>query len=105
MRINKDADLAILLDYGWESFRGGEQGCYYKEFDSIDNAVMSLIINPIGVEYSFVINSYYEENGRDYDDSCVDMFRILEEIEVLKKLDRLNGRVTIAAIPREESEE
>ncbi len=89
MRINKDADLTILLDYGWESFRDGEQGCYYKEFDSIDNAVMSLIINPIGVEYSFVINSYYEENDRDYDESCTDMFGILREIEILKELDIL----------------
>ena len=89
MNINKDADLTILFDYGWESFKGGAQGCYYKEFDSTDNAVMSLTINPVGVEYPFVINSYYEESDggdRGCDDSCVDMFEILKEIEVLKEL-------------------
>ena len=89
MKINKNADLTILLDYGWESFRGGEQGCYYKDFNSTNNAIISLIINPIGVEYSFVINSYYEESDggfRGCDDSCVDMFEILKEIEALKEL-------------------
>ena len=86
MRINKDADLTILLDYGWESFRDGEQGCYYKEFDSTGDAIISLIINPVGVNYSFVINSCYEGDDRGWDDSCVDMFEILKEIEVLKEL-------------------
>ena len=89
MKINKNADLTILLDYGWESFKGGEQGCYYKEFDSTDNAVISLTINPVGVEYPFVINSYYEEYDRSCDDSCADMFEILKEIEVLKELSIL----------------
>ena len=89
MKINKDADLTILFDYGWESHLGGEQGCYHKKFDSTENAVMSLTINPVGVEYSFVINSYYEESDggfRGCDDSCVDMFEILKEIEILKEL-------------------
>ena len=89
MRINKDADLTILFDYGWESHLGGEQGCYYKEFDSTDNAIISLTINPAGVEYPFVINSYYEEDDvvdRVCDDSCVDMFEILREVEILKEL-------------------
>ena len=92
MNINKDADLTILFDYGWESFKGGKQGCYYKEFDSTDNAVVSLTINPMGVEYSFVINSYYEESDGGYrgcDDSCVDMFEILREVEILKALNIL----------------
>ena len=89
MKINKSADLTILFNYGWRSFRGGEQGCYCKDFNSTDNAIISLIINPIGVEYSFVINSYYEESDggdRGCDDSCVDMFEILKEIEALKEL-------------------
>lgn len=89
MKINKDVDLTILFDYGWKSFRGGEWGCYYKEFDSTDNAIISLTINPVGVEYPFVINSYYEESDggdRGCDDSCVDMFEILKEIEILKEL-------------------
>lgn len=86
MKINKNADLTILFDYGWRSFRGGEQGCYCKDFNSTDSAIISLIINPIGVEYSFVVNSYYEENDKDCDDSCVDMFEILREVEVLKEL-------------------
>ena len=89
MKINKNADLTILFNYGWESFKGGGQGCYYKDFDSTDNAVISLIINPVVAEYSFMINSYYEESDggdRGCDDSCVDMFEILKEIEILKEL-------------------
>ena len=89
MKINKDADLTILFDYGWESVRGGEQGCYYKEFDSTGDAIISLTINPVGVEYPFVINSFYEEYDRSCDDSCADMFEILREIEILKELNIL----------------
>ena len=86
MKINKNADLTILFDYGWKRFRGGEQGCYCKDFNSTDSAIISLIINPVGVNYSFVINSCYEGDDRGWDDSCVDMFEILKEIEVLKGL-------------------
>ena len=89
MKINKDVDLTILFDYGWKSVRGGEQGCYYKEFDSTGDAIISLTINPVGVEYPFVINRYYEESDRSCDDSCADMFEILKEIEVLKELSIL----------------
>lgn len=92
MKINKDADLTILLDYGWESHLGGEQGCYYKNFDSTENADIALVINSKEVNYPFVINSYYTESiggFRGCDDSCVDMFEVLREVEVLKELDIL----------------
>lgn len=88
MKINKDIDLAVLLDYGWKSSVGRRNSCY-KSFNSTDNAIISLVINPIVVKQPFVINSYYENNGGYRDDSCVDMFEILEEIEFLKKLNIL----------------
>lgn len=88
MKINQEADLIVLLDYGWKS-SVGRHNSYYKSFNSTDNAIISLIINPIVAKQSFVINSYYENNGGYRDDSCVDMFEILEEIELLKKLNIL----------------
>lgn len=89
MKINENADLTILFEHGWESFNGGQRGCYYKNFESGGVSEISLVINPVGIKPKFVINSFLEGFDEEYDESNVDMFEILEEIELLKKLNIL----------------
>lgn len=89
MKINENADLTTLLQHGWESFNGGQQGCYYKVFESSGESEISLVINPVGIEPKFVINSLVYDLDEGCDESNVDMFEILQEIELLKKLDIL----------------
>lgn len=89
MKINENVDLTILFEHGWESYLGGEKGCYYKDFESSGSSEISLVINPIGSKSKFVINSFFENDDSDSDDSSADMFEILQEIELLKKLDIL----------------
>lgn len=89
MKINENADLTILLEHGWESFNGGQQGCYYKIIQGDGFAEISLVINPVGVNLDFVINSLVYDLDEECDDSSIDMFEILQEIELLKKLNIL----------------
>ena len=89
MEINKNADLRVLLEHGWESVRSGKQGCYYKDFFSNGAAQIAIIINPTSQPTGgFVVNSLIEDKT-EHDDSSADMYEILEEIDLLKKLEIL----------------
>ena len=86
MKINKNADLRVLLEHGWESVEEGKQSYYYKDFSSSGAAEIAIMINhPNQASGDFVVNSFIEDET-EYDDSCADMYEILEEIELLKKL-------------------
>ena len=86
MEINKNADLRVLLEHGWKSFEGGKQICYYKDFSSSGAAEIAIIINPLNqASGDFVVNSFIEDEI-EHDDSSANMYEILEEIELLKKL-------------------
>ena len=86
MKINQEADLTILLQHGWYN---DYRDCYYKVFGSVGCAEISLVINPVGVNLDFIISSIYYESDEQYDESIINMFEILEEIEFLKKLNIL----------------
>ena len=86
MKINQEADLTILLQYGWNN---QYRDCYYKIFKGNGLAEMSLIINPVGVNLDFIINSLIYDCDEGYDESNINMFEILEEIELLKELNIL----------------
>lgn len=86
MKINENADLTILLQYGWNN---QYRDCYYKIFEGNGIAEISLVINPVGVNLDFIINSLVYDLDEECDDSSIDMFEILQEIELLKKLDIL----------------
>lgn len=89
MKINKNADLRVLLEHGWKSVEGGKQSCYYKDFFSNGVAEIAIIINPTSKAASdFVVNSLIEDET-EHDDSSSDMYEILEEIDLLKKLEIL----------------
>ena len=87
MKINENADLQILFDYGWESNLGGPQGVYYKDLAGYGGvSEISLVINPFHhPKGGFIIYStIYQEVWED--DTSVNMFEILEEVENLKRL-------------------
>ena len=86
MKINQEADLTTLLQHGWYN---EYRNCYYKVFESAGCAEISLVINPVGVNLGFVISSIYYESDEQYDESIINMFQILEEVEFLKKLNIL----------------
>ena len=86
MKINENADLTILLQHGWYN---EHKNCYYKVFKGNGLAEISLVINPINVNLDFAINSLVYDLDEECDDSSIDMFEILQEIELLKKLDIL----------------
>ena len=89
MKINKNADLRVLLEHGWKSVEGGKQSCYYKDFFSNGAAEIAIIINPTSqAAGDFVVNSLIEDET-EHDDSSADMYEILEEIDLLKKLEIL----------------
>lgn len=89
MKINKNADLRVLLEHGWKSVEGGKQSCYYKDFFSNGAAEIAIIINCTGqAAGDFVVNSLIEDET-EHDDSSADMYEILEEIDLLKKLEIL----------------
>lgn len=89
MEINKNADLRVLLEHGWKSFEGGKQGCYYKDFFSNGDSQIAIIINPTSQPTGgFVVNSLIEDET-EHDDSSADMYEILKEIDLLKKLEIL----------------
>lgn len=85
MKINQKADLTILLQYGWNN---EYRDCYYKIFKGNGLAEISLVVNPVGVNLDFIINSI-TNNYSEYDESNVDIFEIIVEIELLKKLNIL----------------
>ena len=89
MKINENADLTILLKHGWNNWNIHYRNCYYKIFKGNGLAEMSLVINPVGVNLDFIINGLIYDCNKEYDESNVDMFEILQEIELLKKLDIL----------------
>ena len=86
MKINENADLTTLLQHGWNN---EYRDCYYKIFKGNGFAEISLVINPVGIKPKFVINSLLEGFDEKYDESNVDMVGILQEIELLKKLNIL----------------
>lgn len=86
MKINENADLTTLLQHGWNN---EYRDCYYKVLKGNGFAEISLVINPINVNLDFAINSLVYDLDEECDDSSVDMFEILQEIELLKKLDIL----------------
>lgn len=86
MKINENADLTTLLQHGWYN---EYKDCYYKIFKGNGFAEISLVINPNGLDSDFIINSLVYDLDKECDDSSIDMFEILEEIELLKKLDIL----------------
>ena len=86
MKINQEADLTILLQRGWYN---DYSDCYYKVFENVGSAEISLVINPVGVNLGFVISSIYYESDEQYDESIINMFQILEEVDFLKKLNIL----------------
>ena len=86
MKINQEADLTILLQHGWYN---DYRDCYYKVFGSVGCAEISLVINPVGVNLDFVINSLIYDCNEEYDESNINMFEILEEVEFLKKVNIL----------------
>ena len=89
MEINKNADLRVLLEYGWKSVEGGKQSCYYKDFFSNGVAEIAIVINSASQGVGdFVVNSFIKDETK-YDDSSADMYEILEEIDLLKKLEIL----------------
>ena len=87
MIVNENSDLQILFEYGWESSLGGSNGCYYKDlYCNGGVAEISLVINPAHYpKGSFIIYSSIEDEVWE-DDSSVNMFDILEEVEILKQL-------------------
>ena len=85
MKINQKADLTILLQYGWNN---EYRDCYHKIFKGNGLAEISLVVNPVGVNLDFIINSI-TNNYSEYDESNVDIFEIIVEIELLKKLNIL----------------
>ena len=84
MKINQEVELQVLLKYGWKT-SGIEGNIYFKDFYKDDYNCMSLIINPISLHSDFCINTVIER-PTDYEDIAVDMYEILKEIELLKKL-------------------
>ena len=86
MKINENADLTTLLQHGWNN---EYRDCYYKIIQGNGFAEISLVINPINVNLDFAINSLVYDLDEECDDSSIDMFEILQEIELLKKLDIL----------------
>lgn len=87
MKINRQIELQILLDYGWKS-AGIEGNVYYKDFYIDGENYMSLIINPVHFDSDFAINTVIER-PTDYENIAVDMHEVLKEIELLKKLNIL----------------
>lgn len=84
MKINKNAELQVLLQYGWIN-SSTENNIYFKGFYQDYGNCVSLIINPNGFDSDFCISTVFEDYS-DYEEIAADMYEILEEIELLKKL-------------------
>lgn len=93
-RINKDSDLSILLNHGWESVRGGKNGTYFKILSSNNVTCVELIINPKESKEDFVI--YVLTQTEAYSSSLiVDALEfydeVFNEIELLKRFKILSN--------------
>lgn len=86
MKVNKEANLDLLLEHGWSN----SGGTYSKDFETDSVAVFQLIINPVGVHDSdFIINSFIEaddlvdEDGYFGDESSLDVVVLIAEIKYM----------------------